>query len=88
MDIEATVKVKLLFFAQSKDLAGVREASIALPRVISYNHLLNYITETYNLGAIKNYILIAKNEEVCEQNCDIEISETDNIAIIPPLSGG
>ncbi|KAL0868912.1 hypothetical protein ABMA27_007244 [Loxostege sticticalis] len=88
MDIEHGVNVKLLFFAKSKDLAGIKETTVRLPKKISYNQLLNYIAAHYNLETIKDNILLAKNEEVCEQTVDIEISERDSIAVIPPLSGG
>lgn len=88
MDIEHSVTVKLLFFAQSKELAGVRETFINLPRKISYCQLRDFIIDKYNLGVIKQNILLAKNEEVCDEAVDIEIQEKDNIAVIPPLSGG
>lgn len=88
MEIENVVNVKLLFFAQSKELAGTKESSILLPKKLSYNQLLNIITENYNLQAIKNNILLAKNEEVCDEAIDIEVNERDHIAVIPPLSGG
>ncbi|XP_063367390.1 molybdopterin synthase sulfur carrier subunit [Cydia amplana] len=88
MEIEHAVNVKLLFFAQSKELAGTKESSILLPKKISYQQLLNIITENYNLQAIRNNILLAKNEEVCDESLDIEINERDHIAVIPPLSGG
>ncbi|XP_063539511.1 molybdopterin synthase sulfur carrier subunit [Cydia strobilella] len=88
MEIEHVVNVKILFFAQSKELAGTKETSILLPKKISYQQLLNIITENYNLQAIKNNILLAKNEEVCDESLDIEINERDLIAVIPPLSGG
>lgn len=88
MEIDHGIPVKILFFARAKELAGVRESTIHLPRKISYNQLLNLITKNYNLESIKNNILLAKNEEVCEDNIDIEINERDNIAVIPPLSGG
>ncbi|GBP24428.1 Molybdopterin synthase catalytic subunit [Eumeta japonica] len=42
----------------------------------------------FNLEPIKNNILLAKNEEVCDESIDIEIQDKDNIAVIPPLSGG
>ncbi|KAI8424795.1 hypothetical protein MSG28_006727 [Choristoneura fumiferana] len=77
MEIENVVNVKLLFFAQSKELAGTKESSILLPKKLSYNQLLNIITESYNLQAIKNNILLAKNEEVCDEAIDIEINELD-----------
>ncbi|KPJ16981.1 Molybdopterin synthase sulfur carrier subunit [Papilio machaon] len=88
MESERAVIVKVLFFAQSKELAGTREAIIQLPQRISYKELLNIITETYNLQSLKNNILLAKNEEVCEQSIDLEIKHEDIIAVIPPLSGG
>lgn len=88
MEIEPCVTVKLLFFARSKELAGTRETTIQLPTKISYQQLLNIISKKYNLEQIKHNILLAKNEEVCEESRDIEIKERDNIAVIPPLSGG
>lgn len=88
MEIDHKVTVKLLFFAQSRELAGVRETFIRLPRKLTYKQLLNIITENFNLHAIKNNILLAKNEEVCEDTVDVEIRDKDNIAVIPPLSGG
>ena len=88
MEIEHDIPVKLLFFARTKELAGVRETTINLPRKISYHKLLDLIVQKYNLESIKNNILLAKNEEVCEEGVDIDINARDNIAVIPPLSGG
>lgn len=88
MDIDHGVTVKLLFFAKSKELAGIKETTVQLPTKISYKQLLNYIAANYNLETIKNNILLAKNEIVCEETLDLEISERDSIAVIPPLSGG
>ncbi|CAD0204054.1 unnamed protein product [Chrysodeixis includens] len=88
MEITHDVSVKLLFFARSKELAGTKESTIRLPTKISYKKLLNVISENYNLETIKNNILLAKNEEVCDEDVDIEIKERDSIAVIPPLSGG
>lgn len=88
MEITHDVSVKLLFFARSKELAGTKESTIRLPTKISYKKLLNVISENYNLETIKNNILLAKNEVVCDEDVDIEIRERDSIAVIPPLSGG
>lgn len=88
MDIQHEVTVKLLFFAKTKDLAGIKETTIRLPTKISYKQLLNHISANYNLETIKDNILLAKNEVVCEETVDLEISERDSIAVIPPLSGG
>lgn len=88
MEIEHMVTVKVLFFAHSKELAGTREATIQLPKKISYDQLLNIIIKKYNLEVIRNNILLAKNEEVCVDAVDIEVKERDSFAVIPPLSGG
>lgn len=88
MEIEHNVPVKLLFFAHSKELAGTKETTVHLPTKISYERLLNFIVKNFNLETIKSNILLAKNEEVCTNIEDIELRESDNIAVIPPLSGG
>ncbi|XP_022126700.1 molybdopterin synthase sulfur carrier subunit [Pieris napi] len=88
MEIEHGVTVKILFFAKSKELAGTREARITIPEKITYQQLLNIIAKNYNLETIKDHILLAKNEEVCSDNRELVIREFDNIAVIPPLSGG
>lgn len=88
MENEHEVSVKLLFFAQSKDLAGTHEATIQIPQKLSYQKLLTVITENFNLQSIKNNILLAVNEEVCSSDVDLEIRQCDTIAVIPPLSGG
>ncbi|PZC72054.1 hypothetical protein B5X24_HaOG211979 [Helicoverpa armigera] len=88
MEIENDVTVKLLFFARSKELAGTKESTIRLPSKISYSKLLNIICDNYNLQTIKDNILLAKNEEVCDEDVDIDIKEKDSIAVIPPISGG
>ncbi|CAH0728614.1 unnamed protein product, partial [Brenthis ino] len=88
MEIEYDVPVKLLFFAHSKELAGIKETTVHLPTKISYEQLLNFIVEHFNLETIKSNILLAKNEEVCSDIEVIELRESDNIAVIPPLSGG
>ncbi|RVE53865.1 hypothetical protein evm_001527 [Chilo suppressalis] len=88
MDLKHGVTVKLLFFAKAKELAGLKETTVQLPSKISYEQLVNYIVDRFNLETIKNNILLAKNEQACEQSGDIEIKDKDNIAVIPPLSGG
>ncbi|KAI5642799.1 thiS family domain-containing protein [Phthorimaea operculella] len=88
MDIQPAATVKLLFFAKSKELAGTKETTISLPKKLTYQQLLDIIAERYNLSSIKNNILLAKNEQVCDEYRDIEICDRDSIAVIPPLSGG
>jgi molybdopterin converting factor subunit 1 len=81
------VNIKVLFFAKSRELVGFSEATLLIPSKIFYADLLNTICAKYNLNVIKDNIILALNEEYCE-NCELQIKQGDEIAVIPPLSGG
>lgn len=87
--MEKKILVKILFFAKSRELSGLKETKLAISQQIVYSDLFEIICNTYNLNIIKNSLIIAVNGEYCE-NTDslLNIKETDEIAIIPPLSGG
>ncbi|XP_017475539.1 PREDICTED: molybdopterin synthase sulfur carrier subunit [Rhagoletis zephyria] len=88
-DSEDFVTVKLLFFAKARDLAGVDSTSLVLKRRISASEISEQICLNYNLDSIKNNFIIAINEAYCENLLEsLELREGDEIAIIPPISGG
>lgn len=87
--MENLVRIKLLFFAKSRELAGLDECEIELPQTILYSKLVNYLNTTYNLGSLENTFLIALNSEYCEVfETPIHLKFGDELAIIPPISGG
>lgn len=89
MDL-STVSVKILFFAQSREIVGSKESSIIVPKTTTYADLLESISVAFGLSSIKNNILIAKNTELCADHGEdlITFESNDELAIIPPLSGG
>ncbi|KAJ8924412.1 hypothetical protein NQ315_007208 [Exocentrus adspersus] len=55
---------------------------------IPYNLLLEKIVTTFSLESIQNNIILALNEQYCDSNTIITLKPGDELAVIPPLSGG
>lgn len=83
-----TIRVKVLFFAKARELAGCKESNIVLPVVLSATDLKDRLVEDYNLESIKEVVILAVNEEFVEPQAEVKLGEKDEIAVIPPLSGG
>lgn len=87
--MERLVRVKLLFFAKSRELAGISESEIELPTKIPYTDLIEQLSRAYNLESLQKTFLIALNSEYCDESSDlIHLKEGDELAVIPPISGG
>lgn len=86
--MENTVQVKLLFFAKSRELAGVSECNVHLPKRISYAKLVEYLSKSYNLHLLQKTFLIALNSHYCDESDLISLVTGDELAVIPPISGG
>lgn len=83
------VLVKVLFFAKARELTCKNEDNIILKNTVSYRDLFEQIVSNYSLEPIKDNIILAVNEEYCtESDTIVTLKEGDEIAIIPPLSGG
>lgn len=83
------VNVRILFFAKSRELSGIDEINIQLPSETSFNKLLNILCEKFNINIIRDTLILAINENYCDNTDDIlKLKTGDEIAIIPPISGG
>lgn len=86
------IRVKVLFFAKARELAGgITETQLELPQQEQFccSHLLTLICDKYNLNLIKQSVILAVNEEYCDDLSNfVKLKTGDEIAIIPPLSGG
>lgn len=82
------IQVRILFFAKAKDLSGLKEGVFKVKPKISYDELLEKITKDFSLYPIKANIIVALNEEYISSDCEIYLKEGDEVAVIPPLSGG
>jgi len=84
--------VKIFFFAKSRELTGCSEAFLSLPCSLSTKQLLDLIVEHYSsLAIIKSNLILSHNEEyvnIHEEGGAIRLQAGDEIAVIPPISGG
>lgn len=81
------VTVKVLFFAVSKDISGQSEAEFCVKSNISYSDLKDLICQNFGLNIIKQNIILAVNQDYCEEG-DLVLKDNDELAVIPPLSAG
>ncbi|ALC47928.1 CG42503 [Drosophila busckii] len=83
------IKVNILFFARSRELAGTACVVLEIEPLIIAKDLVNQLVDRFDLGSISQNLIIAHNETYIE-NLDVEIHlhQGDEIAVIPPISGG
>ncbi|XP_058129604.1 molybdopterin synthase sulfur carrier subunit [Anopheles ziemanni] len=87
----SAVRVKILFFAKSRELAGQSSAEdFLVPHAeIKCSELLDLICNQFNLSIIRNNVILAHNEQYCDDLGEtIRIRNGDELAVIPPISGG
>jgi len=81
------MQVRLLFFATLKDIVGSRELRVDVPTDTTVGGLLTQLETTYpRLKDYRPIVLTAVNEEYVDKSA--RISEGDEVAIFPPVSGG
>lgn len=82
----------VLFFAKSRELAGRSEGEIVVEvgiHRINGAELLHRICVAHNLLIIEKNVILALNGEFCsELSAEIDLDTVQEIAVIPPISGG
>ena len=83
----STIQITVRFFAAAKDAAKQSEATIELPAASIADDVLTYFVSRYpSMKELRSFIRIAVNEAYV--NLDFKLSNGDDVAIIPPVSGG
>jgi molybdopterin converting factor subunit 1 len=86
-DIPNNYKIKVKLFAILRELVGVREITITVPTGITVNYLNDEILKKYpQLKSLGNKFVTSVNCKVTSG--DTIISSKDEIALLPPVSGG
>lgn len=79
--------MRVLFFAQLKDATGCDSAEIALAAPLDTERLWTELSAKYpKLAAYRPSVRLAKNCEYAAS--DALFADTDEVALIPPVSGG
>jgi molybdopterin converting factor subunit 1 len=81
------MRVKVLFFGVLKDLVGKAEESLDVPAETTLGSLFATYSQRYEtLRGKRPSILFARNQEFA--TADTALSENDEVAFLPPVSGG
>jgi molybdopterin converting factor small subunit len=82
-----TMKVRVQFYAQLRDLVGIRELEAELPQGATVRELLEEIyAQKPGLRAHDKRILIGAGLEFVDR--DYNLKPGEEIAIMPPVQGG
>ena len=87
MKAAAGVRVSVRFFAQQRELLGRREQLLELPDGASVRDAWQHLVLAYPaLDASSDFVRFARNGEYVDESAVLDAG--DELAIIPPVSGG
>lgn len=81
------VKIKIFFFARARDITGLSEISLDMASGSTASECLKKLIVKFpGLEEISGCIVLALNEEYTTESAIVK--DRDELAIIPPISGG
>ncbi|XP_042681550.1 molybdopterin synthase sulfur carrier subunit [Centrocercus urophasianus] len=83
-------QVTVLYFAKSAELVGLRSESVSVPQRITSLQLWEEIVKIHpRLAVIREQVVFAVRQEYVLLGDQLLVLQTgDEVAIIPPISGG
>lgn len=82
------MRIRLLFFARARELAGVGETEIEVDPQAAAGAVLKRVLQTWPaLEEIAGRCVLAVNQEYLEDMSQT-LCEGDEVALLPPVSGG
>ena len=83
------VTVTLLLFAKARELVGKSSVSTSLPTRLTYQELVSRLESELPIPErLNRTFVLSLNEDYLEQEQEIVLTSGDEIAVIPPISGG
>ena len=90
MSNQDKVAVSLLLFAKARELVGSSSVSLSLPSSTStYSDLVSSVLELFPvLKRLGGTFVLSLNENYIDQDSELSLRTGDELAVIPPISGG
>mmetsp|Transcript_22670 Transcript_22670/g.62588 ORF Transcript_22670/g.62588 Transcript_22670/m.62588 type:complete len:86 (-) Transcript_22670:346-603(-) len=82
--------IKVLFFAKAREVAGLSEEAVQLQEEAAHTEaLVTQLVQRYpGLSSVLQTCVLAVNQEYVQLKDKVPLKRGDEVAIIPPLSGG
>ena len=79
--------VTVLYFARCREITRKVEEKVLFPESVSADTILSEVEKLYpELKSLRGRMMVAHNQSYLESS--VTLAETDEIALIPPVSGG
>ena len=79
--------VTVLYFARCREITGTSQETMELPDFVTEDTILSHVETKYpDMGSMKGRLTVAHNQSY--MTTGVELSDSDEIALIPPVSGG
>jgi molybdopterin converting factor subunit 1 len=87
MSVHSTMRVKVLFFGRLREVAGRSEQTVELPAGVSLGQLFEICASRRpELARYRSSLVASRNQEFAAWDSPLE--PDDEIAFLPPVSGG
>jgi molybdopterin converting factor subunit 1 len=87
LEREMTRDMRILFFAQLKDVTKCDAVELSSPRPLASDELWAELLKRFpGLAAHRSSVRLARNMEYAPPNS--QFTDSDEVALIPPVSGG
>jgi molybdopterin converting factor subunit 1 len=85
--VSASLRVKVLFFGRLRELTGLAEEAGELPEGATLAQVFERYAERFpKLAGFRNSMVVSRNQEFAAW--DTRVAAGDEIAFLPPVSGG
>ncbi|KAL5271149.1 hypothetical protein ACHWQZ_G001699 [Mnemiopsis leidyi] len=79
--------VTVLYFARCREITGKVQEKVLLPETVSLDNILTELAKVHPaLETLRGKLTVAHNQAYLEGS--VQLQSTDEIALIPPVSGG